>query len=82
MKDSAEQSNPSTGYAERGPDLRGPAAIVDGSVIGGFTFIGPFATVEAASEWHTKKRLVGYLGLPVTIVLLEKPKQEVFDDQA
>jgi hypothetical protein len=55
--------------------LRGPAVIVDGSVLGGFTFTGPFDTVEAASEWHAKKRLAGYLGLPTTIVLLENPRQ-------
>ena len=59
-----------------GPDLRGPAVIVDGSVLGGFTFVGPFDTVEAASEWHARKRLAGYLGLPTTIVLLEKPRQD------
>ena len=62
------------------PDLRGPAVIVDGSVLGGFTFVGPFDTVEAASEWHARKRLAGYLGLPATIVLLEEPRQEVFDE--
>jgi hypothetical protein len=54
--------------------------IVDGSVIGGFTFTGPFDTVEAAAEWHAKKRLTGYLGLPTTIVILETPRQEVFDE--
>ena len=76
----AEPSPSSAGSGERGPDLRGPAVICDGSVIGGFTFIGPFDTIEAASEWHAKKRLAGYLGLPTTIVLLEKPRQEVFDE--
>jgi hypothetical protein len=76
----AEPSPASAGSDERGPDLRGPAVICDGSVIGGFTFIGPFDTIEAASEWHAKKRLAGYLGLPTTIVLLEKPRQEVFDE--
>ena len=79
-RDAAEPSLASAGSGERGPDLRGPAVIVDGSVLGGFTFTGPFDTVEAASEWHAKKRLAGYLGLPTTIVLLEKPRQEVFDE--
>ena len=35
-KNAAEPSGASGGYGERGPDLRGPAVIVDGSVIGGF----------------------------------------------
>jgi len=65
-----------------GPDLRGPAVIVDGSVINGFTFTGPFDTVEAAAEWHATKRLAGYLGLPTTIVILETPRQEVLDECA
>jgi hypothetical protein len=79
-QDSAAMPPASAGSGERGPDLRGPAVICDGSVIGGFTFIGPFASIEAASEWHAKKRLSGYLGLPTTIVLLENPRQEVFDE--
>lgn len=58
---------------ERGPDLRGPAVIVEGSVIGGFKFIGPFETIEAASQWHDKFSLPGLLGLQVSIVLLESP---------
>ena len=70
----------STGSGEREPDLRGPAVIVDGSVIGGYTFTGPFDTIEEASEWHATKRLAGYLGLPAAIVLLEKPRQEVFNE--
>jgi len=76
----AEPSPASAGSGERGPDLRGPAVIVDGSVINGFTFTGPFDTVEAAAEWHAKKRLAGCLGLPTTIVILETPRQEVFDE--
>ena len=78
--DNEEPSAASAGYGDREPDLRGPAVIVDGSVIGGFTFTGPFDTIEAAAEWHKNKRLAGYLDLPATIVLLEKPRQEVFDE--
>jgi len=76
----AAMSAASTGSGEREPDLRGPAVIVDVAVIGGFTFTGLFDTIEAASEWHTTKRLAGHLGLPATIVLLENPRQEVFDE--
>ena len=76
-----EKTNDETGgCGEREPDLRGPAVIVDGSVIGGFTFTGPFATIEEAAEWHRTKRIAGSLGLPVAIVLLENPRQEVFEE--
>ena len=79
--DNEEPSAASAGYGERDPDLRGPAVIVDGSVIGGFTFTGPFATIDEAAEWHRTKRLVGAVGLPAAaIVLLENPRQEVFDE--
>lgn len=81
MSDENERPVASAGYGEREPDLRGPAVIVDGSVIGGFTFTGPFATIDEASKWHRTKRLAGAIGLPATaIVLLEEPRQEVFDE--
>ena len=81
MIDNEEPSAASAGYGERGPDLRGPAVIVDGSVICGFTFTGPFDTIDEAAEWHKTKRLAGHLGLSAAaIVLLEKPRQEVFDE--
>lgn len=79
-KNEAEPSGASGGSGEREPDLRGPAVIVDGSVLGGFTFIGPFDTIDEAARWHSTKRLAGHLGLPTTIVLLEKPMQEVFEE--
>jgi len=56
------------------PDLRGPAAIVEGSVIGGFNFIGPFEHIDAAHKWHRERSLPGLLGLATTIVLLESPE--------
>jgi hypothetical protein len=62
--------------SEREPDNRGPAAIVTGSVIGGFTFIGPFDTIDKASEWHATRSLPGLLGLPAdAIILLEPPEK-------
>lgn len=80
-KNNAEPSSAAGDSGERGPDLRGPAVIVNGSVIAGFTFTGPFATIEEAAEWHRTKSLAGHLGLPAAaIVLLEKPRQEVFDE--
>ena len=70
----AEPSPASAGSGERGPDTRGPAVIVTGSVIGGFTFIGPFPTIEHAAEWQATRSLPGLLGLPAdAIVLLESP---------
>jgi len=73
-QDGAEPSLASAGSGERGPDTRGPAVIATGSVIGGFTFIGPFPTIEHAAEWHAKRSLSGLLGLPAdAIVLLESP---------
>jgi hypothetical protein len=67
-----EMSAASRGSGE--PDTRGPAVIVTGSVIGGFTFIGPFPTIEHAAEWHSKRSMPGVLGLPAdAIVLLESP---------
>lgn len=55
---------------EERPDLRGPAIIVVGSVLGGFKFYGPFETVDAAlKRWPTT--LPGYLKLECTIALVE-----------
>ena len=72
--DAAEPSSASAGSGERGPDTRGPAVIVTGSVLGGFTFIGPFPTIEHAAEWHATRSLPGLLGLPAdAIVVLESP---------
>ena len=80
-KTNDEPSGASGGYGEREPDLRGPAVIVDGSVIGGFTFTGPFATIDEAAEWRRTKTVAGAIGIPAAaIVLLEKPRQEVFDE--
>lgn len=57
------------------PDLRGPAVVVRGSVLGGFEFYGPFPTIDDACEWCRTKTLAGVLGLNHdTIVLLEKPR--------
>lgn len=56
-----------------GPDLRGPAIVVTGGVIGGFDFHGPFETVEAASQWW-QTTLGGKLGTGCSIALLEKPE--------
>jgi len=55
------------------PDLRGPAAVVEGSVLGGFEFYGPFATIDDAARWHATT-LPGILGCHATIVLLRKPE--------
>ena len=73
MTDEAnEMSAASRGSGE--PDTRGPAVIVTGSVLGGFTFIGPFTTIEHAAEWHSERSMPGVLGLPAhAIVLLESP---------
>lgn len=56
------------------PDTRGPAIIAHGSVLGGFKFIGPFETIDAALEWY-RTSLWGALKAPVTIALLENPGQ-------
>lgn len=59
------------------PDLRGPAVVVRGSVLGGFKFYGPFPTIEAACEWCKNKTLAGVLGVNYdTIVLLEEPRTD------
>lgn len=61
---------------EREPDLRGPAVIVEGSVLGGFNFTGPFEHIEAANQWHQERSLAGALGLPCTVILLVNPTHE------
>jgi len=59
------------------PDLRGPAAVVRGSVLGGFKFYGPFPTIDAACDWCQIKTLAGVLGVNNdTIVLLEEPRSD------
>jgi hypothetical protein len=59
------------------PDLRGPAAVVLGSVLGGFKFYGPFPTIEAACEWCQTKTVAGVLGVNRdTVVLLEEPRSD------
>lgn len=63
------------------PDYRGPAAIAEGSILGGYRFTGPFDTIHEAHEWYKKKMLGGYLGLDPTIVLLNKPVQQIFPSE-
>ena len=59
------------------PDLRGPAVVVRGSVLGGFEFHGPFPTIDAACNWCQTKTLAGALGVNHdTIVLLEEPRSD------
>lgn len=58
------------------PDYRGPAIIVEGGVIGGFKFIGPFEHIDAALKWHKEKSLPGVLGLSASVVLLVSPESE------
>lgn len=55
------------------PDLRGPAIVVTGGVIGGFEFHGPFETIDAAHQWWATT-LGGQLGAPCALALLEKPQ--------
>jgi hypothetical protein len=58
-------------------DLRGPAVVVRGSVLGGFKFYGPFPTIDDACEWCRTKTLAGVLGVNHdTIVLLEEPRSD------
>lgn len=54
------------------PDNRGPAIIAHGALNGGFKFIGPFETIDAAIKWYGTS-FYGYIKAPVTIALLEKP---------
>lgn len=58
---------------ERQADMRGPAVIVTGGVIGGFTFYGPFDSIDAALK-HWETTMFGRLKMNVTIALLEKPQ--------
>jgi hypothetical protein len=63
------------------PDLRGPAIIVTGSVISGFKFHGPFETIDDAARWYETKTISGLLGIGCcTIVLIEKPEEQVTSD--
>lgn len=55
------------------PDLRGPAVIVTGGVIGGFEFEGPFETIDDALCYWQDSTLGGSLGVPCSVVLLKKP---------
>jgi hypothetical protein len=52
------------------PDNRGPAIVVTGGAIGGFTFTGPFDSIDAAAM-----SLHGILKANVTIALLEEPRE-------
>lgn len=54
-------------------DLRGPAVLMHGSVLGGFKFYGPFETIQAAVEFWPKT-LYGFIGTQCTIALLENPE--------
>lgn len=54
------------------PDMRGPAIVVRGSVLVGFKFYGPFATIDAAVKWYGQT-VLGELTVGVVITLLEKP---------
>lgn len=55
------------------PDTRGPAVVVNGSLLSGFKLTGPFETIEEASTWY-KETTRGKLGVPCLIMLLEEPK--------
>lgn len=61
-------------------DLRGPAIIAIGGVVGGFEFYGPYESIDAALQ-ATKQMVV----IPsLTIALLTPPKRLPFlkPDQA
>jgi hypothetical protein len=79
QKDSTENlgSSRCSSANDETPDLRGPAVVVRGSVLGGFKFYGPFTTIDDACEWCRTKTLAGVLGVNHdTIVLLEEPRPD------
>ena len=51
-------------------DLRGPAIVVRGSVLTGFTFYGPFPTIEEAIKWCITGTLAGVSGIDDCVVCL------------
>ena len=63
------------------PDLRGPAVILIGSLLGGYHFIGPFATIQEALE-RWERTLEHRLGKSVVIALLESPAAGLTDTVA
>lgn len=56
--------------ADDKPDLRGPAIVVTGSVLGGFEFFGPFESIDSALEWYGAS-MFGIVKDKVTIALLK-----------
>ena len=54
-------------------DSRGPAIVIQGSVIQGFKFHGPFETIAEAVKWWQSTPLGKLEQMPVTVALLEQP---------
>jgi hypothetical protein len=59
------------------PDTRGPAIIVEGSVLGGFEFMGPFESIDAAQQFWSRTWLHQH-GVGCTIALLREPSHKYF----
>ena len=53
--------------------LRGPCILIEGSVVIGLKFIGPFATVADAVTWHEERGLPAPLSESAIVALLVTP---------